>query len=478
MKKLMAGILAAGMAACGEARRPNVIIVLTDDHGYADLGANGVVDDIRTPHLDRLAAGGVRMTCGYVTGPQCVPSRAGLITGRYQQRFGVDANEYVPIPADEPTIAERLRDAGYATGLVGKWHLSPHRLAREWMKDHYPEGLKKTGIFEIPVDKCLPYMPFSKGFADYFCGELQTYQCNFDLDGNDLPGHPRQIKTDAYRIDVQTEAALTFLKRRKEVPFFLYLSYYAPHVPLEAPEKYLSRFPGKMPERRRHALAMISAVDDGVGRILDFLKAEGLEKDTIVFYLGDNGAPCKLTRPDTPITGIPGPEWDGSLNDPWVGEKGMLSDGGLRVPFLASWPGTLAPAVYDQPVSALDIGATMLAAAGVGTQPGELDGVDLLPFLSGQKNGPPHEALYWRFWGQAAVREGKWKLIELENGVRLLFDMESSEHENKNRIDAHPEIADRLGKKLSKWCAQLKRPGMPDRYDLERKWYEHYFGVQ
>jgi arylsulfatase A-like enzyme len=120
----------------------------------------------------------------------------------------------------------------------------------------------------------------------------------------------------------------------------------------------------------------------------------------------------------------------------------------------------------------------MLAAAGVGTQPGELDGVDLLPFLSGQKDGPPHEALYWRFWGQAAVREGKWKLIELENGVRLLFDMESSEHENKNRIDAHPEIADRLGKKLSEWCAQLKRPGMPDRYDLERKWYEHYFGVQ
>ncbi len=457
---------------------PNIIVILTDDHGYADLGANGVLGDIKTPNLDKLATGGARMTDGYVTGPQCVPSRAGLVTGRYQQRFGVDDNVHVPIPADEPTIAERLRDAGYATGMVGKWHLTPHHLAKDWMIDHYPEGLEKQGAFPIPWEKVLPHSPIEKGFADYFWGTMTSYQCSYDLQGNEFPDAPRRVVNRDFRVDVQTEAALAFLKRQKENPFFLYLAYYAPHVPLEAPEKYLSRFPGEMPERRRHALAMISAVDDGVGRIMDFLEERDLAENTIVFYLADNGAPYKINKEDVPITGAEAPDWDGSLNDPWIGEKGMVSDAGIHVPFIVSWPGKIPATVYGNPVISLDIGATALAVAGVKTKPGEIDGVDLLPYLTKKTDGEPHDALYWRFWGQAAVREGKWKLLSLENGTQMLFDMESEEHEAKNLMAEYPEVAERLRKNLTDWCAEMKRPGMPVKYNRERAWYEHYFGVK
>jgi len=488
MKKWILGLLivvataahAAKSSLDGTSRSPNIIIILTDDHGYADLGVNGIVDDVKTPYLDKLATGGARMTSGYVTAPQCSPSRAGIMTARYQQRFGVDSNEYVPIPANEPTIAERLRDAGYTTGIVGKWHLTPHHLAKTWMKDHYPEGLKKEIPFAIPFKKCLPHSPIKKGFDEYFWSPMISYQCNFDLAGNDLPNAPKLIVNKDFRVDVQTDAAMAFLKRREkdDNPFFLYLSYYAPHVPLEAPKKYLNRFPGEMTERRRHGLAMISAVDDGVGRIVKYLKKHNLEKDTIVFYLADNGAPYKLTKPDTPITGKHGPEWTGSLNDPWIGEKGMLSDAGIHVPYIVSWPGTISPVVYEQPVLSLDMSATALAAAGIKTKPGAIDGVDLLPFLSNAQKGAPHDALYWRFWGQSAIREGKWKLLSLGNGVQMLFDMESDQHEHKNLIAKYPEVAERLEKKLGTWRDEMQRPGFPDEYSREAPWYKHYFGVK
>ena len=478
----MKSIFATGLVAAavqGAPSKPNIIVILTDDHGYADLGANGVRSDIRTPNLDRLAANGVRMTNGYSTAPQCVPSRAGIITGRYQQRFGVDENEYVPLPADEPTIAERLRDAGYATGMVGKWHLEPNHLAKAWMKENYPEGLTLKHPFEIPFEKQLPHLPMKKGFNDYYCGTMTVYQRNYDLKGKDIPDAPQRVVDKTFRVDVQTDAALTFIQRHKKEPFFLYLAYFAPHVPLEAPEKYLKRFPGEMPERRRYALAMISAVDDGVGQIKELLKKEGLDENTIIFYLADNGAPYKITKPDNPITGVDGPEWDGSLNDPWIGEKGMVSDAGIHVPFIVSWPGTIPPSVYENPVISLDIGATALALAGVEPSSGEIDGVNLMPYLTGRKMDAPHDALYWRFWGQAAVREGKWKLIYLGNGTRMLFDMESKEQETRNLLSEYPEIADRLEKKLTGWSGDLKRPGLPTGYGREEQaWYKHYFGVK
>ena len=459
-------------------KRPNVIVVVTDDHGYADFGAYGLSDDIRTPHLDQLAANGALMTHGYVTAPQCVPSRAGIVTARYQSRFGLDGNEFVPIPMDEITVAERMRDAGYATGFIGKWHLEPTWEGKEWMADHYPEGLEKKPPFGIPGQLRTPYSPLAKGFDDIYHGTWKNYVRNYDLDGNDVqPAKVHKIRADEFREDHKTDAAVAFIKRHKDEPFFLHLAYFAPHVPMEVTEKHFARFPGDMPQRRRWALASIASIDDGMGKINETLEQLGLAEDTIIFFFGDNGAPLKIHRKDQPFS-VPG-QWDGSDNGPMVGEKGMVSDGGVRVPYMVYWKGRIPAQVYDRPVLSLDAGATALALAGVKTKPGEIDGVNLIPYLSEGKTGDPHEAIYWRFWGQSAIREGKWKFYHLKNGVQMLFDMESEAHENDNLIQQYPEIAKRLEEKLAKFRAEQKRPGYAmDSTDEENAFYQHYFNVK
>lgn len=458
------------------AAAPNIVIVYTDDHGYADIGANGIVDDIRTPNIDYLATHGVRMTEGYVTAPQCAPSRAGLMTGRYQERFGLDCNGQGPLRKTETTIAQRLRKAGYVTGMVGKWHLAPewHR-DRGWLKQHAPQ-FRRAGKKEPPdFEKyALTYSPNAFGFSEYFWGLHNKYRANYDLDGH-LLKEEQTLACDTFRVDTQSEAALAFIDRNHQKPFFLYLAYYAPHVPVEATRKYLDRFPDEMPTRRRYALAMISAMDDGVGRILEKLRHYGVEENTLVFLISDNGAPTKIDKEDKPLS-VRLNAWDGSLNDPWVGEKGMLSDGGIHVPYIAYWPGKLpAGSVYRNPVLQLDATATALAAAGVETG-GALDGVDLMPYLTGKDEALPHENLFWRFWNQAAVRSGRWKYICLSDGRSYLFDMESAEHEHKNRLADHPEVAASLHKKLEAWCAQQKNPGLPAEpiNKQEKAWFSHY----
>jgi arylsulfatase A-like enzyme len=461
---------AARVRAETPARKPNIIVVFTDDHGFADLSCQNILKDIQTPHLDQLARDGVRMTSGYVTAPQCIPSRAGLLTGRYQQRFGVEHNATIPLPLDEITIAQRLQKAGYVTGMVGKWHLDPIRAQTEWLKenalgpsDAIPEKLRK------------PYLPTERGFTESFCGELQRYWATYDLTGKSLkPGG--EVRTEkGFRVDIQTDAAVTFINRHHEQPFFLYVAYFAPHVPLEATEKYLKRFPGEMPERRRYALAMISAMDDGVGRIRETLRQHGLEKDTLIFFISDNGAPLKTGMPDTkPITEN---GWDGSRNDPYVGEKGMLSEGGIRVPYVVAWPGTLpAGKTYAKLVSTLDVAATAMAVAGQKPVP-ELDGVNLIPYLTGAKDGEPHAALYWRFWTQSAIRKGQWKYLQAGGEKRYLFDLSSSQPEKENVIEQHPEIAQSLSAELAKWAADLKTPGVPTGKlkPGEEQWFEYYF---
>lgn len=459
-------------------KKPNVIVVVTDDHGYADFGAYGLSDDIRTPHLDNLAANGALITHGYVTAPQCVPSRAGIVTARYQSRFGLDGNEFVPIPMDEITVAERMRDAGYATGFIGKWHLEPTWEGQEWMADHYPEGLEKTPPFGIPYKLRKPHSPLCKGFDDIYHGTWKNYTRNYDLDGNDVqPPKGHQIRADEFREDHKTDAAVAFIKRHKDEPFFLHLAYFAPHVPMEVTEKHFARFPGDMPQRRRWALASIASIDDGMGKINETLEQLGLAEDTIIFFFGDNGAPLKIHRKDQPFT-VPG-QWDGSDNGPMVGEKGMLSDGGVRVPYMVYWKGRIEAQVYDRPVLSLDAGATALALAGVKTKSGEIDGVNLVPYLTGERDGDPHEAIYWRFRGQSAVREGKWKFYHLQEGARMLFDMESDEHENKNLIQQYPEIAMRLEQKLASFRAEQKRPGFAmETTNEEKVFYKHYFDVE
>ena len=266
------------------------------------------------------------------------------------------------------------------------------------------------------------------------------------------------------------------MKRNHDRPFFLYLAYFAPHVPLEATDKYLLRFPGDMPERRRYCLAMMSAIDDGVGRLRKSLEDYGIDKNTLIFYISDNGAPTKMVKEDRTLE-FRGGAWDGSLNDPLVGEKGMLSEGGIRVPFLATWPGVLpAGKVYHEPVISLDVAATVVAAAGL-DQVKELDGENLIPYLRGDIAGSPHDYLFWRFWDQSAVRSGKWKFLKVGE-IEFLFNLEPEGIESENLIHQFPEKAAELKGVLEEWASELYEPGVPEGpITRERNWYNYYFNA-
>lgn len=426
-----------GQSFAAEPQRPNILLIYSDDHGWADLGAQGTDQDIRTPNLDQLARDGVLFKRGYVTAPQCVPSRAGVITGRYQQKFGVEDNNKGPLPLAELTIAERLKPAGYATGQVGKWHLDIG-------------GDKKVGkAMRIQTAN----MPHGQGFDEYWRGELRQFHASHDLQGRPFADAPHLVTDDRFRCVVQTDAALSFLDRRAakpKQPWFLYLAYFAPHVPLDSPEPWFSQTPAHLPKERRQALAMMAAMDDGLGRIRTKLKAMGMDQNTLIFFIGDNGAPVKEGA------------WDGSLNLPLIGEKGMLTDGGIRTPFVAAWPGKIpAGQVFEHPVSSLDVAATAVALAG---QPhdAKLDGMNLMPFVAGEIKSAPHDALYWRWRSQAAVLEFPWKLIHLGEKERYLFNVTTPEGETKNLIADHADIAVRLDAKLRTWSATLQPPGPPE----------------
>ncbi len=437
-------LLEFSAAVVAEAPKPNILLIYSDDHGWADLGAQGADKDIRTPNLDQLARDGVIFKRGYVTAPQCVPSRAGVLTGRYQQKFGVEDNGKGPLPLAELTIAERLKPAGYVTGMSGKWHLDI--------------GGEKGQPKAMRVIK--EHMPHAQGFDEYWRGELRQFYASHTLQGRPFPDAPHLVSDDRFRVVVQTEAALAFLDRRAQQPgqpWFLYLAWFAPHVPLEAPEPWFSKTPANLPLQRRQALAMIAAMDDGLGRIRAKLKALGAEQNTLIFFIGDNGAPL-------------GRAWDGSLNLPLRGQKGMVSEGGIRTPFVAAWPGRIPGGqVFEHPVISLDVAATAVALAG---QPhGNLDGVNLMPFLTGQNKGAPHETLYWRWSSQAAIQEFPWKLIQLGDRERLLFNITTPEGENiqRNLIKEQPELAARLQAKLTAWCATLQPPGFNDKLDAHHE---------
>lgn len=429
-------LLFAATTVASAAERPNFIIVFTDDHGYADLSSQGVFQDVRTPNIDALAKGGVRMTSGYSTAPQCVPSRAGLLTGKYQNRFGVESNGE---PLDgfdaEDTIAERLKRVGYATGMIGKWHLGP----TDQISQH--------------------------GFDDVFYrGGSWT---NFNFAGQDVA--PGTVTNEHYHLDAGSLAANAFIERHHSEPFFLYLAYRAPHVPLDATKKYLDRFPGKMPERRRQALAMLSAVDDGVGGIMQSLRQHGIEENTVIFFVGDNGAPLKIHKLDAPGGG---PGWDGSLNDPMNGEKGMLSEGGIRVPYVVYWKDRIpAGQTCNHPVIALDAAGTILPLAGCPPDP-TIDGVNLLPVLTGETKKAPHDQLFWRWISQGAVREGDWKY--LRGGDReYLFDLSKDKEEKHSVLKQNPDVANRLRSQFSQWSGELDPPG-PATKPMSVTW-EQYF---
>jgi arylsulfatase A-like enzyme len=442
--------LAAISAGCGPAvsAKPNIIVVVSDDQGWADLGCHGVRSDVRTPNLDALAADGVRFERGHASAPVCVPSRAGLLTGRYPTRFGIETNADGPLPASEQTIGDRMRAAGYVTGLVGKWHVatSPANTAQ---KKSIPPDEILWGDNATVAD---PHLPGRRGFDEYFCGANRNYAASFDLAGRTLPGAPVLLNDSRFRVDVQTEAALAFIGRHAGTrPFFLYVGYFAPHVPLAPAADYPARFAHVADPKRRAGLALIAAIDDGVGRIRQALRERGLGQATLIVFTSDNGAPLR-----------PGME-SGSLNTPLVGEKGQLTDGGTRVPFVAAWPAGLpAGRVYPHPVISLDILPTALAAAGVDARPEwKLDGVNLLPFLTGERSEAPHRELFWRFGPQAAVMSGRWKLLHHPPDHWQLFDLGSPEGETRDLTAQHPGEVARLKARLHAWAAEQSPAGLP-----------------
>jgi len=430
---------AAGTAALAAApRRPNILLILADDMGSADAGFQGC-KDIPTPHLDSLAAGGVRFTNGYVSHAFCSPTRAGIMTGRYQQRFGHENNpiynprdEIAGLPTDEVTLAQVLAQVGYATGLVGKWHLgaasSLHPMRR--------------GFGEM--------YGFLGGGHDYFKteleGEAREYLIPIQRDGRPEP------LTD-YLTDALSREAVAFIRRHRTDPFFLYLAYNAPHTPQQVTDRYLSRFAGIQDERRRRYAAMLSALDDGVGQVLETLRELKLESDTLIFFLSDNGGPIAV---------------NGSSNAPFHGAKGTPFEGGIRVPFVVRWPRRLPKGkVLHDPVISLDIFPTAVAAAGAEfVAARRLDGVNLLPLASGKTAALPHPRLFWRQGGGAAfaIREGRYKLVKPADGEVQVYDLETDVGETKDLAATRPELRERLLRAWQEWDREL----IPPRFESPR----------
>ncbi|TFG50821.1 MAG: sulfatase [Candidatus Brocadiia bacterium] len=419
------------MAAAQPKRKPNILIILSDDMGYADVGFHGC-KDIPTPNLDAMAVSSVRFTNGYVSGPYCSPTRAGLMTGRYQQRFGHEFNPSSSdgLPLTETTLADRLKAAGYVTGLVGKWHLG-----------NKPE-----------------FHPRRRGFDEFF-GFLGGGHDYFRSQG--ILRDSEQVDEQEYLTDAIGRESAAFIDRHQSKPWFLYMAFNAVHTPMQADEPRLNMFTGIEGKKRRTYAAMLFAMDQAVGRVMKKVSETGVQEDTLVFFINDNGGP---TMPSTTV--------NASSNAPLRGSKRTTLEGGIRVPFMVSWPGRIKPGVYDETVIQLDVNVTALAAAGIEVLPQwKLDGVNLLPFLSGGKTGAPHDVLYWRLGEQMAIRIGDYKLVRYDSNADTLtgaknqpvtaaklYRLSGDIGETKDLAAAMPDKAKELQSKWDEWNATLMKP--------------------
>lgn len=460
VRLIAALVLVLALAACStapqetaRARRPNVIVILADDLGYGDLSTYG--GWIPAPHITALAASGVRFTDGYVSAAVCAPSRAALLTGRPQTRFGFEFNPVgrdatSGLSLDETTLAQVMRGAGYATGMVGKWHIG-------------------SGPGYHPLDRGFgSYFGILGGASDYWAGQGPA-DLFAAIGGDDLTARRlspvvrgrEMVEEKRYLTDAFTDEAVDFMRQNRDRPFFLYLAHTAPHTPLQATARYADRFAHIPDPHRRAYAAMVSALDDGVGRVMAELKALGLEEDTIVVFLSDNGCANYVRGACT--------------NAPLSGAKGMYWEGGIRVPFILSAPGR-APAgrTVSAPVSSLDLMVTAARAAGR-APPAAAEGADLLALLGGPG---PDRALFWRSGPNYAVREGRWKLLVVNKadsldgpgGVYgkptpdhvpavvsplgqwvLLYDLEADPGEKVDVSARHPEIVRRLMADYRAW---------------------------
>ena len=396
----------------------NVVLIVSDDQGYADISCYPHPDEVSTPSLDRLAAEGVRMTNGYASCPVCAPTRAGLLTGRYQQRFGfyTAADSRSGLPRSETTLAELLRSAGYSTGVFGKWHLG-----------YEP-----------------PYRPLERGF-DTFYGFLghgghDYFKLSITDAVKSIYRDRDPLNDSGYLTRNITREAIAFIEANHDRRFFAYVPYNAVHNPLQAPEDYIGRFSNADPKRNTY-LAMLAIMDEGVGAILDTLARLGLEENTLVIFFSDNGG----ARGTSAV--------NGALRD----YKHSVYEGGIRVPFLLRWPARIPPeTVSDEPVISIDAFATILAASGVEPPANRaLDSRDILPAVTGTLERPLHEALYWNWIDKDsdkgwAVRKGRWKLLADKGGLEL-YDLESDIAETRNLTSSEPAIVAELLGAYREW---------------------------
>ncbi len=429
--------------------RPNVIVILADDLGYCDTELYGC-DTIPTPNLRRIADGGTTFTNGYVTNPVCSPSRAGLLTGCYQQRFGFEFNtgpltrdwsQQLGLPVAEVTLADAMKTAGYTTGMVGKWHIGTR-------PQFHP--------LERGFDEFFGFTPGANDYIDPTRPDVrETGRGGAKAKKGTWKGRGHRpimrgttpVEEEDYLTDAFSREAVAFIKKHKSKPFFLYLPYNAPHTPLQTTLKYYDRFPHIEEEHKRIYAAMVSAMDDGVGDILDALKESGIEDNTMIFFLSDNG--CALYT-------------QACSNDPLRLGKISQFEGGIRVPFCMKWPGHIPRGrTYDLPVSALDIFPTALAAAG-GRMPTDRprDGVDLIPYLNGSKSSRPHETLFWRNGPNWAVRKGDWKLFAAGEH-HWLYDLSGDMGEMKNMADKRPDMVKEIVGIHDRWNRQMIDPTWP-----------------
>ena len=415
-------------AATASAAGPvNLLIFYADDLGWGELGCQGN-KEIPTPNIDSIAKNGVRFTNGYVAATYCSPSRAGLMTGRYPTRFGHEFNSVANatgLRLDQTTLANRLKTMGYATAAVGKWHLGGG-----------PE-----------------YRPTKRGFDEFFGTLANTpffHPTNF-VDSR-VSNDVQKVTDDSfYTTDAYCERSLDWLEKNKSKPWFLYLPFNAQHAPLQAPKKYIDRFPKVTDEKRQLFSAMMSAMDDAIGRVLGKVREMGQEENTLIFFISDNGGPTDSTT---------------SKNGPLRGFKMTTFEGGPRIPFLAQWKGKIpAGKVYDYPVMNLDVMPTIITASGGKVDPSwKLDGVDLMPYLTGANAARPHQTLYWRYGPQWAIRHGDMKLVVSKGGSGKpeLYNLATDIGESRDLAAAQPAKAKELQAMWDKWSAEQAPASAPD----------------
>jgi arylsulfatase A-like enzyme len=451
----MAGATGAGPADSKPAKRPNIIVIVADDLGYGDLSSYG--SPYPTPNIDRLARDGVRFTQGYATAALCSPSRAGLLTGRYQQRFGHEYQLYDNVrdgidPA-QPTLARSLHAAGYRTALFGKWHLG-------MAPERQPQQMGFDEFFGVLGGQA-PYASQSR--ADVVSSPPPALQPRFYAitPASQYQENGRPVDLPDYSTTAFTDHALRFIDQNKDRPFFLMMTYTAPHVPLQATQAQLAKVAEVQDPGVRLYRAVINELDGGVGQIRARLAKHGLTNDTLIVFVSDNGCPDYIREVCS--------------NDPLNAWKRSLTEGGVRVPSMMAWPGKISGGqTYEHAVSTLDIFPTAVAAAaGTGDPDRPTDGRNLLPYIQGLDKGDPHERLYWRSLPSYAVRDGDWKLLVNANPkgetVSMLFNLADDKSEKRDVSAQYPKIVARLNQEWKTWSDGLGAPRWPTakEFDVE-----------